>query len=60
MCGAVKTARSCARVAGDLDDPVVHVGDVHDLAHAVAEVRSVRRSTSVATKVRKLPMWARL
>ena len=48
-------------VLGELDDAVVDVGDVHHLAHAVAEVNAAcAAARPSATKVRKLPTWARL
>ena len=60
MYGAVKAAMSFPAAWRQLDDPVVHVGHVHDLEHLPSFVRKVRRRTSVDTKVRKFPMWARL
>ena len=51
MCGGGEGREVLAGLGGELDDPVVHVGDVHDLAAPASPCTCrVRRSRSVATK----------
>ena len=52
-------AQRLARFRRSPDRLVVHIGEVHDLAHPVALEAQEPRSVSSTTKVRKLPMCPR-